>query len=110
MYSPTLAEVGKVGNIQFTPFWYTRLMDVAFSNAAGAVQEEFYARPGVEYDRLWDVLDRILLDVEEAKHAPWVSYVSTFDLWGAKIPGTDYTVFWRASETTLLVAEIVRDV
>ena len=43
------------------------------------------------YQRLWDALDRIAADPETAPR----SYVSSRQVFGTKVPGTDYTVFWR---------------
>lgn len=82
-----------------------------FTDAARVIDDEFYQSAGSEYDRLWDVLDRIRADPEEAQHAPWSNYVSSQDLWGSKIPGTDYTVFWRVQPGPLLVvAHILPDI
>jgi hypothetical protein len=85
-------------------------MDVEFTPEAQAVDDKLYDTQGTEYESLWSVLDRIRKDSEEAKHANWTNYVSTRDLWGSKILGTDYTVFWRVSPGPVLtVALIVRD-
>jgi hypothetical protein len=77
---------------------------------ARQVEEHFFDdRESDSYDRLWDVLDRILEDPVAAPTSPWAHHVSTRDLWGSKIPGSNATVFWRISGDTLHVVHIFRD-
>lgn len=84
---------------------------VDFTDAARAIDDEFYNSAGKEYERLWEVLDRICADPQEAQHASWTNYVSSQDLWGSKIPGTNYTVFWRVQPgPVLVVAHILPDI
>jgi hypothetical protein len=63
------------------------------------------------HDKLWEVLERILEDPEAAQHAPWASYVASHRLYGSKIPGTSWTVFWRPDfdADLLLVGPIADD-
>ncbi|WP_206445800.1 hypothetical protein [Agrococcus sp. KRD186] len=82
-------------------------MDVEFAADALAVEEQFYAASGPEYERLWEVLDRILEDADEAKHANWSNFVSSLDLWGSKVPGTQYMVFWRTSPGPVLYVAVI---
>lgn len=70
-------------------------MDINLSDDAKAVDDALYAANAREYDPIWDVIERVAADVEEAKHAPYTSYVSTHGLYGVKVPGTDYTVYWE---------------
>jgi hypothetical protein len=39
--------------------------------------------------------------------ASWSHYVSTFDLWGSHIPGTNLTVFWRFDKGPILAVAII---
>ncbi|MEX0159805.1 MULTISPECIES: hypothetical protein [unclassified Microbacterium] len=79
-------------------------MEVSFANDAGDVVDQL--REHV-YERLWDVLDQIMKDPDEAPHAPWSEHVSSLNLWGTKIPGTDYTVFWRIEDDDMLYVAVV---
>lgn len=86
---------------------YPIKMNVSFANDAGDVVDQL---PDHVYDRLWDVLDKIVKDPEEAPHAAWSEHVSSQNLWGTKIPGTDYSVFWRIEDdNTLYVAVVTPD-
>jgi hypothetical protein len=85
-------------------------MDVQFWKQAQQIEDEMYARASREYERLWELLDRIRNDPEAARHARWSQYVSTYSLWGSHIPGTEFTVYWRVeSHAFLTVALIARD-
>lgn len=84
-------------------------MEPEFSPEADRVEEALYADDRHAYDRLWDVLDRIGELGEEAKYLGWASYVSSRKIWGTKVPGTDYTVFWRIANDKFTVALIVAD-
>ena len=85
-------------------------MDVAFLESAARVEEALYALRGRDYEKLWDTLDRIRYESEDAAHASWSHYISTFDLWGSHIPGTNLTVFWRFDKGPILtVAMIARE-
>ena len=55
-------------------------MDVAFLESAARVEEALYAQRGRDYEKLWDTLDRIRDESEDAAHASWSHYISTFDL------------------------------
>lgn len=83
-------------------------MQVEFTDAAGEVADRLEAHESRAYQRLWDVLDRILEDVEEARAR--ASYVSSRKVWADKVPGTDYTVFWRVNDDDLLVVYILADI
>lgn len=85
-------------------------MKVALSPEAQASDDALFDAPGREYESVWDVIERIQLDPDEAKHANWTNFVSTFGLWGTKVPGTDLTVFWRVhADDVLEIALIERD-
>ena len=82
-------------------------MEVAFLASAAKVEEALYAQRGWDYEKLWDTLDRIRDESEDAAHASWSHYVSTFDLWGSHIPGTNLTVFWRFDKGPILAVAII---
>lgn len=85
-------------------------MHVEMTDEARAVEQRFYDdRNSKAYDRLWDVIDAILADPEAALHAPRAHHVSSFNLWGSKIPGTDWTVFWRIADDALQLVYIFED-
>lgn len=59
-------------------------------------------------DKLFDVLERIAADAEEAKRDPRHRYVSSQQQWGSHIPGTRYTAFWFTDDmlrVTIIVDE-----
>jgi hypothetical protein len=59
-------------------------------------------------DKLFDALELIAGDVEEAKRDPRHRYVSSMQLWGTHIPGTRYTAFWFTDDmlrVTIIVDE-----
>ena len=56
-----------------------------------------------------DVLDRIRLDPEVATGAGWARYVSTKRVFGTKVPGSDWTVYWRIRDGVLEVPWILED-
>jgi len=86
------------------------MVEVSFSDEAFKVANDLYDATGdPTYDRLQDVLDRIAEDPEEAKYAPWTDYVSSRRLYGTKIPGGDWTVFWKVNEDGVLVVLLVQD-
>jgi len=82
-------------------------MDVQFSAEAQQIEEEMYARASNEYERLWELLDRIRNDPEAARHARWSQYVSTYSLWGSHIPGTEFTIYWRVEPHPLLTVVLI---
>lgn len=90
-------------------------MDVVFADQATVVEAEL---PEHAYNHLWDVLERILADPEHARGAPWAKFISTRKLYGSKVPGTDYTVYWKigpagedaGDDDVLQVAGIYRDI
>ena len=82
-------------------------MEVAFLASAARVEEALYARRGRDYEKLWDTLDRIRDESEDAAHASWSHYISTFDLWGSPIPGTNLTVFWRFDKGPILTVAMI---
>lgn len=84
-------------------------MTIELAEDATAVVDALYEAPGNDYDKVWDTIERIEGDPAEAKHAGWTNYVSTQDLYGTKVPGTDYTIFWRARGSVLDVRLIVAD-
>ena len=85
-------------------------MEPNFTSEAGEVEDTLYESDRHAYDQLWMVLDRIAQLGEEAKYVPWVSYVSSREIWGTRIPGTNYTVFWRIDGDEFSIAHILKDV
>ncbi|RII94881.1 hypothetical protein [Clavibacter californiensis] len=82
-------------------------MDTAFTAHAEDVERQL---TDYEYDRLWSVLEKVMVDPEEAKHAGWTSFISSKSWWASKIPGTSYTVFWLVDAGgTLMVVHILED-
>lgn len=87
---------------------YDWSMQVNYSKGAKAVEDHLYDNDPDAYEHLWEVLERIMEDPEEATYAAWSKYVSTRNLWGSKVPGTDYTVYWRVeSDGTVLMVYIL---
>lgn len=85
-------------------------MTINFSPDAQAVHDQLRDdKSSRAYERLWEVLKRIDVDPEEAKHAGWANYVSTFNLWGSKVPGTDYSVYWRTDPGGVIVVHLLQD-
>ena len=84
-------------------------MTIELTDEAKAVDDDLYGDHSTTYDKIWDVLEKIDADPTEAQHAPWTNFVSTQDLYGTKVPGTTYTVFWRVSGDVLDVRLIVED-
>ena len=82
-------------------------MDIDFTTPADAVEGRLHDTDRFAYDRLWDVLERIAVDVDEAKHR--ASYVSTFQWWANQLPGTDYTVYWHTVDGKLMVTQILSE-
>lgn len=78
---------------------------------AQVVERQFRDDEGSDsYEHLWDVLDRICEDPAYAqKGAAWAKYVSTQKCWGSKIPGTDYTVYWKVEGDLLQVLHLLHD-
>lgn len=86
------------------------MQDVSYTPDALRVATRLYeAEDDPTFDRLQEVLDRIALDPEEAKYAPWTEYVSSRSVWGTKIPGGDWTVFWMTRESGVVVVLLVED-
>lgn len=100
-----------LGECPNAPNWYNeKTMDISFSDEAKAVEDRLFADADLRpYNKLWDVLEQILSDPEQAKHAPWTNYVSSRRLWGTKVPGTNYTVFWRVDPGAVIVVLLVED-
>jgi hypothetical protein len=65
--------------------------------------------PDHVYNRLWDVLERILEDPESAQQSGWANWVSTQRLFGTKIPGCNWTVYWYIDGDTLQVPYLLED-
>lgn len=86
--------------------WYPVKMKVELSERALAVEAGL---DDGNYGRLWDVIERIIDDPEYARHAPWAQFVSSRKIWGTKIPGTEYTMFWGTEGDTLIVHLIEAD-
>lgn len=84
-------------------------MNVILEPEADAEANRLFEDESPAYDKLWDVLERIAEDPEEAKHARWTNYVSSHGLWGAKIPGTDYTLFWKTADDHVVGVLLVED-
>jgi len=79
---------------------------VKFTDAA--IAQEARLSPFI-YDRMWDRVEKILADPEAGKHASWTNYVSSQRMWGSRVAGTDYTVFWTVDGDVLWVELIVED-
>ena len=87
------------------------MVDVSYSDEALRVATSlFEAADDPTYDRLQDVLDRIAENPQEARYAPWTEFISSRQLYGTKIPGGDWTVFWRIDETGVVVILLVKDI
>lgn len=86
------------------------MQDVSYTPDALRVATRLYeAEDDPTYDRLLDVLDRIAEDPEEAKHARWTEYVSSRQVYGTKVPGGDWTVFWKTTSRGVLVVLLIED-
>jgi hypothetical protein len=59
------------------------------------------------FDRIFDLLELLAADPVEAKVRRG-NYVSTRDVWGTHVPGTDYTVYWR-TDPEVFVVYLVRE-
>lgn len=81
-------------------------MHVEFTDDAAAARDEMSDRA---YDSMWDVLERILAEPENAPYASYASYSSAFDVWGTKVPGTDFTCFWKIAGDVLIVVWLLED-
>lgn len=84
-------------------------MMIELAEDATAIIDALYVNPGNTYDKVWDIIEKIESDPVEAQHAGWTNYVSSQDLYGTKVPGTDYTIFWRVSEDVLDIRLIAAD-
>ena len=81
-------------------------MDVIFGPEARVVLD---ALPDREYHAIWDALDRILLDPEAAKAAPWASYVGSKRVWGEHVRGTDWSLYWDVENDQLQIHWLLRE-
>jgi hypothetical protein len=81
-------------------------MRTRFTPEAAQVEDSL---PDKVYDRLWDALERILADPEEAPYTGWAHYSSAHRVYGTPLPGTDWSVFWRISGDILEVVWILED-
>lgn len=70
-------------------------MDVFLTDDAKAVERAMSDR---EYNKLWDALELIADEPEEAKRDPRHRYISSSQEWATHIPGTRYTAFWYTDD------------
>ncbi|MFC4138489.1 MULTISPECIES: hypothetical protein [unclassified Microbacterium] len=84
-------------------------MDIDFVGETDAFERQLLEQDLRAYGKLWDVLDALMSDPAEAKARARNSYVSTKDLWGTKVPGTDLTIFWRTKGSVVEIHVIAHD-
>lgn len=80
-------------------------MQIFLSDDASEVEAAMSDR---DSDKLFDTLELIARDTEEAKRDPRHRYVSSLRQWGTHIPGTRYTAFWFTDDmlrVTLIIDE-----
>ncbi|MDQ1075079.1 MULTISPECIES: hypothetical protein [Microbacterium] len=70
-------------------------MHIFLSDESLAVEATMSDR---ESDKLYDALERIAADVDEAKADPRNRFISSRSWWSTHIPGTVYTAFWFSDD------------